>query len=104
MIDELSPDEPQHFELTESGLVLRDAHGDQARYDLQVDSVAELAPRSGAGRWPTIDRQELKCGEVVITWNAWVEAWQRPREEPIAPPLDDCGVLMDARVPNASER
>jgi hypothetical protein len=70
------------FQLNEAGFVLRDAIGDQARYERDA-AVANLLHPLGAAaeasRWPVFDQTRLYCGEAPISWARWVEAWHEPQ-------------------------
>ncbi len=76
----LSPAIPS-YELTDHHLVIwTERNGDAVRYDLR-DRQEKLRPQSRnghkAGTVPTLDARRLFFSRVPLTWEQWVDCWQK---------------------------
>ncbi|MBS0211394.1 MAG: hypothetical protein JSS27_20825 [Planctomycetes bacterium] len=96
VIDDVCREQPGRFAVDENGLTLLGREGDRAWYDVNQANGQPCPPTvaSDGARWGSLDWRRLRCGEIAISWNGWVDAWQRVREEPIAPPLDEPTSLL----------
>lgn len=107
VIDEVCCDHNRHFAFNDDGLMVCDLEGGVARFPLRSATSDEIVPsvESDGETWPALDRRRLCCNDVSIAWSHWVDAWQRPREEPMAPPLDDCENVLcrDRHLPHVSD-
>ncbi|MBY0522355.1 MAG: hypothetical protein K2R98_03115 [Gemmataceae bacterium] len=82
-----------HWEIVERGLMVSPPENDAALYDLDEEPV--IAPQSGNHKdthLPTIPSASLRFGNVAITWQDWVELWQRDQEDKQLPDLFPEGV------------
>jgi hypothetical protein len=71
------------YDMGEEGLTVWAGPGYtiEAVYDLQCGEV--LRPRAvegDAGELPVIQRRAILFGDAAITWDAWVDVWQRHQE------------------------
>jgi hypothetical protein len=88
------PEDVAHYDVTEQDLILWLDHpgGRGVTYDL-LDQTDLLQPRglngAAAPNWPTLDARQLIFARTSLSWQKWVESWQKdPSGKETSRPLD----------------